>query len=76
MGAPSPKDLSRREREVLDIVYRLERASANKVMAEMEEPPSPCWTRTSTGTGTARCRKKRAAARSSMWSRRPRGLSR
>ena len=40
MGAPSPKDLSRREREVLDIVYRLERASANKVMAEMEEPPS------------------------------------
>ncbi|MEE9127083.1 MAG: BlaI/MecI/CopY family transcriptional regulator [Planctomycetota bacterium] len=40
MAAPPPKDLTRREREVIDIIYRLGQATANEVMAEMEDPPS------------------------------------
>ncbi len=35
-----PKKFSRREREIMDIVFRLGRATAADVMAEMAEPPS------------------------------------
>lgn len=39
--AQSPlSDLSRREREVLEVVYRRERATASEVMDEMVDPPS------------------------------------
>src|SRR5687768_8650345 len=37
---PSVDPLSRREREMMDILYRQGRATAAEVMAEMEEPPS------------------------------------
>ncbi len=40
MAASYPKDLSRRERQVLDLVYRLGEATASEVMAEMGDPPS------------------------------------
>lgn len=32
--------LSRRERQIMDIVYRLKRATANEVQAELADPPS------------------------------------
>ena len=38
--ADFPKELSRREREVLGIVFRLEEATVNQVMGEMPEPPT------------------------------------
>src|SRR5262245_6081345 len=38
--------LSRREREVMDIVYRLERASAAEVRAQMAQPPTDPAVRT------------------------------
>lgn len=39
--SPSSQDpLSRREREMMDIVFRLRRATAAQVMAEMAAPPS------------------------------------
>ena len=41
-----PPGLSRREREVMDIVYRLGRASAAEVRAEMAEPPTDPAVRT------------------------------
>ncbi len=40
MTASYPKDLSRRERQVLDLVYRLGDATAGQVMAKMTDPPS------------------------------------
>lgn len=40
MGTPSFHELSRRERQALDLVYRRERATANEVMADMDDPPS------------------------------------
>lgn len=36
----SPASLSRRERQIMDIVYRLERATASDVQAELADPPS------------------------------------
>ena len=33
-------DLSRRERQIMDIIYRLETATANEVMQLLPEPPS------------------------------------
>jgi predicted transcriptional regulator len=36
----SLQELSRREREVLGIVFRLEQATVNQVMEEMPEPPT------------------------------------
>jgi predicted transcriptional regulator len=39
-GRLDPSTLSRREREVLDIVYRLGRATAAEVRAEMARPPT------------------------------------
>jgi predicted transcriptional regulator len=41
-----PSNLSRREREVLDIVYRLGRATAAEVRAEMAHPPTDPAVRT------------------------------
>ena len=38
--------LSAREREILDIVYRLREATATQVIAEMKEPPSRSSVRT------------------------------
>lgn len=38
--------LSAREREVLDIVYRLEKATATQVISEMKQPPSRSAVRT------------------------------
>jgi predicted transcriptional regulator len=35
-----PGHLSRREREMMDIVFRRGRASASEVQAEMQEPPT------------------------------------
>ncbi|MBL8986123.1 MAG: BlaI/MecI/CopY family transcriptional regulator [Gemmatimonadales bacterium] len=37
--SPAPA-LSRRERQIMDIVYRLGRATANEVQAELTDPPS------------------------------------
>jgi predicted transcriptional regulator len=37
---PLPVDLGRRERQILEIVYRLERASVADVRAELPDPPS------------------------------------
>lgn len=35
-----PGDLSRRERQIMDVLYRLGRATAAEVQAELLEPPS------------------------------------
>lgn len=40
MTHPRHKKLSRREREIVDILYRLGEASAADVLAAMEDPPS------------------------------------
>jgi predicted transcriptional regulator len=40
MSTPSFNDLSRRERQVLDLVYGRGRATANEVMDAMPDPPS------------------------------------
>ena len=39
MDAP-PNDLSRRERQIMDIIYRRGRATAAEVMDELPDPPS------------------------------------
>jgi predicted transcriptional regulator len=40
MSKPKAAQLSRRERQIMDIVYRRGRASAAEVLAEMPDPPS------------------------------------
>lgn len=45
-GEPAASGLSRREREVMDIVYRLGRASAAEVRAGMPQPPTDAAVRT------------------------------
>jgi predicted transcriptional regulator len=40
MSEAQPADLSRRERQIMDILYRAGRATAAEVMAQMEDPPS------------------------------------
>lgn len=45
MMKPGP-GLSRRERELMDIVYRLERATAVDIRGEMADPPSYAAVRT------------------------------
>ena len=37
---PKPNALSRRERQIMDILYKLERASVGQVLAEMAGKPS------------------------------------
>src|SRR5687767_14398587 len=38
-GSP-PLDLGRRERQIMEVVYRLGRASASEVRAQLPDPPS------------------------------------
>lgn len=40
MTKPSPTTLTRREREIIDILYRRGRATAAEVLEEMADPPS------------------------------------
>lgn len=40
MDRPLYQDLSRRERQIMDIVYRLKEATAADVMDELPDPPS------------------------------------
>ena len=37
---PSPQRLSRRERQIMEIVYRLGEATAAQILEEIEDPPS------------------------------------
>jgi BlaI family transcriptional regulator, penicillinase repressor len=37
---PPPLDLSRRERQIMDVIYRLGRATAAEVLEGMPDPPS------------------------------------
>ena len=37
---PSSTDLSRRERQIMDVVYRLEKASVGEVLERIPDPPS------------------------------------
>ncbi len=50
MNTAGPDPLSRREREIMDIVYRLEAASVAQVVEQMAEPPSYSTVRTLMGT--------------------------
>lgn len=43
---PTTETLTRREREIMDILYRLERATAQEVLAEMADAPSYSAVRT------------------------------
>ncbi|HEX2091710.1 MAG TPA: BlaI/MecI/CopY family transcriptional regulator [Longimicrobiaceae bacterium] len=45
---PSPPllDLSRRERQIMDVIYRLERATAAEVLDRLPDPPSYSAVRT------------------------------
>jgi predicted transcriptional regulator len=40
MALSGSMDLGRRERQIMDVVYRLERATAAEVLAELPDPPS------------------------------------
>ena len=40
MTKPSPATLTRREREIMDILYRRERATAAEVLEDMTDPPT------------------------------------
>jgi predicted transcriptional regulator len=40
MSKPSPATLTRREREIMDILYRRGRATAAEVLEDMAEPPT------------------------------------
>ena len=40
MAKPSGEGLSRRERQIMDVIYRLGRATAAEVMGGMADPPS------------------------------------
>lgn len=40
MQASPPLDLGRRERQIMEVVYRLGRASASEVLANLPDPPS------------------------------------
>ncbi|MEX2130413.1 MAG: BlaI/MecI/CopY family transcriptional regulator [Pseudohongiellaceae bacterium] len=44
-----PDQLSRRERQIMDVLYRLEQASAKEVMENMEDAPSYSSVRTLLG---------------------------
>lgn len=46
MARPSHSALSRRERQIMDVLYRLGRATANEVMAEMPGEPHYSTVRT------------------------------
>jgi BlaI family penicillinase repressor len=46
MAEPPPESLSRRERQIMEVVYRLGQASAAEVHAEMTDAPSRTAVRT------------------------------
>lgn len=46
MTKPSPATLTRREREIMDILYRRGQATAAEVLEDMEDPPSYSSVRT------------------------------
>lgn len=46
MARPKPSDLSRRERQIMSIVYRLGVATAAEVLALLEDPPGYSAVRT------------------------------
>ena|SRR5438093_7148426 len=46
MAVPKPADLTRRERQIMDILYRLGRATAGEVMHELRGDPSYSTVRT------------------------------
>lgn len=46
MTTPSPAALSRRERQIMDILYRRSRATAGEVMAELSGEPNYSTVRT------------------------------
>ena len=39
-GKPQPKALSRRERQIMDILYQLERATVGDVLAKLDGKPN------------------------------------
>jgi predicted transcriptional regulator len=45
MPHKSPPPLSRRERELLDVVYRLEHATAAEIHAQLKDAPTPTTVR-------------------------------
>jgi BlaI family transcriptional regulator, penicillinase repressor len=40
---PNPQALSRRERQIMDILYQLERASVGEVLAQLTSKPKPSY---------------------------------
>ena len=46
MAKPSPTELTRRERAIMDVIYRLGRATAADVLEQMPDPPSYSAVRT------------------------------
>lgn len=50
MSDSPPDPLSRRERQIMDILYRLDEASVGAVRAEMADPPSYSSVRAALGT--------------------------
>jgi len=46
MAQPLHTTLSRRERQIMDILYRIGRATVNEVMAELQGPPNYSTVRT------------------------------
>lgn len=46
MESPKKQDLSKRERQILDALYRLERASAAEIRDAIEDPPTYTAVRT------------------------------
>jgi predicted transcriptional regulator len=40
MQSSPPLDLGRRERQIMEVVYRLNRASASEIRAQLPDPPS------------------------------------
>lgn len=49
MTGPSPLDVSRRERQIMDVLFRRGRATVAEVRAEMPDPPSYSAVRTMLG---------------------------
>ncbi|QDU32644.1 Penicillinase repressor [Poriferisphaera corsica] len=43
---PHPKDLSRRERQIMDILFSLESATVNDIQSRLPDPPSHTAVRT------------------------------
>ena len=51
---PNPLDVGRRERQIIQVVYRLGRASVSDVLAELPDPPSYSAVRSMLGKLTAK----------------------